>query len=1030
MSEPADSLAVRCLRLLARAVCRFPRTFFYPQILLFFLCTFYTVERLQFSTSRNDLVGADKKYHRNFLEFKKEFGAQDDLVAVVESEDHEKNRQFVERLGVRLEAETNLFSDVFYKGDLKALGPKALMFLEEEKLQELRQTLADYRPFLQQFSSATNLLSLFKLVNHQFRNARPEQNDENAAMVKAMPALTRIVAQAADCLSRAGTPPSPGLAALFGGGEEAEQSQYITFAHSRIYLVTARAKSESLNGDAVDRLRELVRLTQAEVPGLNVGITGEPVLELDEMKQSQRDTTVATIVSFVLVILIFVYGYAETGRPIKATISLVVGLGYTMGFTTLVVGHLNILTITFAPILIGLAIDFGVHLITRYEEELRHGRSEFEAMEKAVVNTGLGIFTGCTTTAAAFLAMGATNFRGIQEMGIISGGGLLICLVPMMTMLPVLLLRGRQNVLDHQPVHIEERRARVERIWLERPWTVVGLTTTSVAVCVALIPRVYFDYNLLHMQSKGLPAVVLEKKLLNSASKSVLFGAVVADSLDEAGRLEHILTNLPTVGSVESMTRFLNQDQSGKANEIRDIKAEVNRIRFAPADHQLVDTTNLTETLTITQGYLTWAIKEVLREAEHDTNHGVWLYTADDILDAEALAKRFHTTTNLDALPWWKPLVQEVESIARQTNMPSAAVRAQTAAALNRRLTGGELYSPELFAGVDLSVATRARLERSLTDQGAVVCNRVLLDSLFPAELGANLPDQLRSLGDALLSLVRGVHRDHAMAGEKLASFQKSLFRDIHETFQSLGRQDERGPMRPADLPVSFRSRFVGQTGKLLLQVYPNIDVWQRENQDKFVHELRRALDPKGTDRPIITGTPVQLYEYTSLLVNSYVEAAGYAVATIAVLVFIHFRSFVCVLLSLLPVAIGSLWTIGLMVWLDLPFNPANIMTLPLVVGVGVTNGIHILNRFAEEHSPSILARSTGKAVIVSALTTVAGFGSLVLADHQGIKSLGLIMAVGTAACMMAALVSLPALLHLLGRAGWRLRSPVQQKTQ
>ena len=118
-------------------------------------------------------------------------------------------------------------------------------------------------------------------------------------------------------------------------------------------------------------MRELVESTKIEVPGLNVGITGEPVLEVDEMNQSQKDSTAATIVSLVICALIFIYGYQETGRPVKATLALIVGIAYTLAFATWAVGHLNILTITFVPILIGLAIDFGVHLISRYEEELR-----------------------------------------------------------------------------------------------------------------------------------------------------------------------------------------------------------------------------------------------------------------------------------------------------------------------------------------------------------------------------------------------------------------------------------------------------------------------------------------------------------------------------------------------------------------------------------------------------------------------------------------------------------------------------------
>jgi predicted RND superfamily exporter protein len=126
----------------------------------------------------------------------------------------------------------------------------------------------------------------------------------------------------------------------------------------------------------------LVRETQREVPGVNTGIIGEPVLEYDEMQQSKKDTTLATAISLFLCALIFIYGYQETGRPVKATICLIIGLGYTMGFTTLVVGHLNILTITFAPMLIGMAIDFGVHLVTRYEEELRHGKTEREALKR------------------------------------------------------------------------------------------------------------------------------------------------------------------------------------------------------------------------------------------------------------------------------------------------------------------------------------------------------------------------------------------------------------------------------------------------------------------------------------------------------------------------------------------------------------------------------------------------------------------------------------------------------------------------
>jgi len=289
-----------------------------------------------------------------------------------------------------------------------------------------------------------------------------------------------------------------------------------------------------------------------------------------------------------------------------------------------------------------------------------------------------------------------------------------------------------------------------------------------------------------------------------------------------------------------------------------------------------------------------------------------------------------------------------------------------------------------------------------------------------------NLTATLVALRDAIDNLRKNMLSGDAAAraehADKLAEFQRALFADVRQTFQTLKNQDDRAPLRIEDLPPALRNRFVGISGQYLLQVYPKYDVWQRGNQEKFIADLR-TIDPN------VTGTPVQLYEYTTLLKKSYERAAWYSLIAIAILVFVHFRSLGAVILSLLPVGLGTLWLVGLMGWLDIPFNPANIMTLPLVIGIGVTNGIHILNRFAEERTPSILSRSTGKAVLVSGLTAIAGFGSLMLAKHRGIHSLGSVMATGIATCMIAGLAFLPALLNLLGRRRPLIEKPDADKT-
>jgi hopanoid biosynthesis associated RND transporter like protein HpnN len=609
--------------------------------------------------------------------------------------------------------------------------------------------------------------------------------------------------------------------------------------------------------------------------------------------------------------MIFIFGYHATGRPLKATVCLLVGLAYTMGFTTLTVGHLNILTITFVPILIGLAIDFGVHLITRYEEELRHGRDEKVALEKAIVNTGMGIFTGGFTTAGAFFAMAFTDFDGIQEMGIICGGGLLVSLVPMMTLLPVLLLRGRQNVLDHQLGPVLERkeameldrRARIENFWLRRPVTTVAVVTVLTLLASFSSRNVKFDYNLLNMQSEGLPAVLFQHKLIESSPRSVLFGVVVATNLTQATNLMTVLTNLPTVSTVDSMAPYLAEDVGGKLPVLQEIKHIAEKIHFQPEDTNLVNVLELDRSLLSLHGYLTIALGKI------------------------------------------DPSEQEL----------------------------------------------RARVA-SLRQSVSALRQRLVLD-------------------------------ERAITTEKLAKFQQALFNDVQQTFVSIQQQDISGKMTADDLPPTLRNRFIGVTGNHLLQISPKHDIWERKAQEAFVSDMRK-VDARAT------GTPVQLFEYTRLLKESYEEAAMYSLIAIALLVFIHFRKVSCVVLALIPVGVGFLWMTAFMGLFNISFNPANIMTLPLVVGIGVTNGIHILNRFAEELRPSILATSTGKAVLVSGLTTIAGFGSLIAAKHQGIESLGYVMATGTATCMFVGLTFLPALLNLLDRCGWRIKKTQRDNAQ
>jgi hopanoid biosynthesis associated RND transporter like protein HpnN len=881
------------LEKIAKVVYRLRWWFVFPQILLSLLCFLYTANVLKLDMNRNHLIGPNVKSEQAYRAFQKEFPAEgSEIVVVVESGRSEHNRQFIERLAAKVKPETNLFTDLFYKADFTTLGPKALLLAPTNALEHLLQALGRHGPLIGQFSQATNLDSLFSTVNAQFQNRSVGTASEPRSLVDAIPSLQGVIAQASEALLHPGRPPPPEVESLFFGGKGTQKQIYLSVDNGRTYFLTARPGTEALSSEAIERLRQLIEATQTELPGLNVGLTGGPVLDYDEMRQAKHDTTRASALAFILSTVLFIIAYRQVWRPLKAVICLLIGLGFSLGFATLSIGHLNILTITFAPMLIGLAIDFGIHFISRYEEEMRNRRTGTEAVERASAFTGQGIVTGALTTAAAFLAMALTRFRGIQEMGIISGGGLLLCLIPMMTALPVLLLRGRQNIRDHQLGPAGQRRLKIEILWLRHPLIVV---TVALLLCLAAtlqFHRVSFDYDLLHMQNQALASVQYEKQLIKSAGVSSLYGVVTADSAELAREYEERLKKLPAVAEVRSAADFLTDGQAHKLELVTDIKQELESIRFAPADQSQVNLKSLSVTLWYLSGYLGLA--------------------------SDAAEKR-------------DPLIAK------------------------------DLRSLK---------ATIARF-------------RVLMLRPDP---------QIR---------------------KKMTEFQQALFKNLHDTFHAIQSQDTRAPLLQQDLPPALRHRFIGNTGKYLVQVYPRKDLWQHENQRAFIDQLLSVVPANN-----VTGTPIHLYEYTTLLKKSYEEAADYALVAIVIMLLLHFRSFLSALLALLPVAVGTVWLLGLMGLMRVPFNPANIMTLPLVLGIGVTNGVQILNRFAEEQQPSILAKSTGKAVLVSGLTAIIGFGSLILSEHQGIRSLGIVMSLGIAACMIAALTILPTLLGILMHHG------------
>jgi predicted RND superfamily exporter protein len=190
------------------------------------------------------------------------------------------------------------------------------------------------------------------------------------------------------------------------------------------------------------------------------------------------------------------------------------------------------------------------------------------------------------------------------------------------------------------------------------------------------------------------------------------------------------------------------------------------------------------------------------------------------------------------------------------------------------------------------------------------------------------------------------------------------------------------------------------------LQIYPKYNIWNREPLEEFISQIRQ-VDPD------VTGSPVIGYESIDTMKKGYIEGGLYALLAIVVVAFFSLRSIKDTLLAMIPLGLGMVWTAGLMWLFHLKFNLANLIVVPLIIGIGIENGIHLVHRYREEGEggATLLTGSTGQAVTLFSLTTMIGFGSLMLATHRGVFSMGLLLVIAVGSVLVASLLVLPSLL-------------------
>jgi hopanoid biosynthesis associated RND transporter like protein HpnN len=252
---------------------------------------------------------------------------------------------------------------------------------------------------------------------------------------------------------------------------------------------------------------------------------------------------------------------------------------------------------------------------------------------------------------------------------------------------------------------------------------------------------------------------------------------------------------------------------------------------------------------------------------------------------------------------------------------------------------------------------------------------------------------------------------DSRQAGPALEQLQGQSARDFGDKLTSFRKSVTPRLVEPGDAPPELRNRYVGKSGRYLLRIHPAVDIWQQAGAERFVTDLRR-VDPD------VTGPPITSYEAIRFIRHGYFQGTLYAFLLVVVVTAVILRSALGTALALAPLALGVLWTLGFMHLFGLDFNLANVWALPLIIGTAAEFGLNIFVRFQEGRDTGgpTLAQSTVMAVVLNGLTTMAGFASLMVAHHQGIFGLGLLLTVGMTTSLFASVIVLPVLLRMFYR--------------
>ncbi|UCG41794.1 MAG: MMPL family transporter [candidate division WOR-3 bacterium] len=849
-----------------------------------------------------DMLPSDDPKAQEFDRILTEFKTASSTIIVVQGEEGAMKR-FVERIVPRIRELDTLVAGIDYRVDREFLGNHGFMLAEADDLDQSVGMFKDLSlvPFL------TQLNDDFEQEYSGDQEALSTRVKEEGA-VRALDGLEYWLRTMDRYVAESGATPAAVADTavdrlLFG-------DPYFISHDKRAMIVTVRPTFSAMDIDkcvlSTRLIREYIAEAQQEFPDVHAGLTGTIAIQADEQYHVGKDIGIGVAVALLLVLALFILTFRMWASPILAALNLLIGIVITAGVASIYPGRLTPFTAMFAVILVGLGIDYAIHIISLYTERRQIDPDAATAMEEALARSGSGVITGALTTAIAFAALAVSSTLGIREMGIVLGLGIFTTMVVTVVGLPAF-LSARERVLVKLKRGKPLKHRHVEfsflsgygRTVVRRPWVFLVIALVLTGFFVYQASKAKFDPNMMNMEPEGMESVVLYDTLENAFEFTPDFAMVAANSIEESYAIAESAKAMPSFSMVENIGDFVppREKQLERQPAVRRLREELAaQRRSEPVTRASIGT--------------------VVRELER--------------LDAN---------------------IYELAQLA---------------------YTGGQ--------------------------------DRV--DAKAKSIIGDPEAEEAQSV---VLALADRIKADPGLAARTLGRFQQHYWPKLRARAMAMANPEL---IELEDVPDDIRRRFVSESGEdFLVTIYTKKMIWDFEVLRRFNKQLD-LVDPK------ITGTPPIMQRLMDSIARDGVLATILTILIVFGLLWLDFRSLRLALLGMIPLIAGGIWMVGILKTFGMMFTMLNVMGIPMIVGIGIDDGVHIVHRYRIEgflKTPLVLA-STGKAVLLTSLTTIAGFGSLMITSYRGFISLGALLSFGVGACFLTTVLFLPSIICIWHR--------------